>query len=174
MIFLCYRTCYTKTEPAEDSQGHKLSSHLDKNSDFRLFHGQKCMFMNSITLRLIFFMFSVELFQNFYTSRFVRPCSIRIDAGQNLKKIQNNFTRSLKNDNQHTSSKLLESIALPTKDNVIKDNHGKWSIEETCDNVKLESFHPLLPGGEKNFLASELFIFTHECDKNQIVYFKSA
>lgn len=69
-------------------------------------------------------------------------------------------------------SKLLESIALPTKDNVIKDNHGKWSIEETCDNVKLESFHPLLPGGEKNFLASELFIFTHECDKNQIVYFK--
>ena len=30
------------SNPAKDSQGHKLSSHLDKNSSFRLLHGQKC------------------------------------------------------------------------------------------------------------------------------------
>ena len=35
--------------------------------------------------------FPVEFFQNFSTSRFVRPCSIRIGGGQKSKKNSKNF-----------------------------------------------------------------------------------
>ena len=55
------------------------------------------------------------------------------------------------------------------KDNLLGDFYHDWSIKETCDTVTLESSHPLKPSKSGK---TGLMIFTHECEDDQIAYFK--
>ena len=59
------------------------------------------------------------------------------------------------------------------KDNIIKDFYAGWSIERSCDSITLESSHPLRPPDNKiASIVDEQFFYTHECDDNEIAYFK--
>ena len=58
------------------------------------------------------------------------------------------------------------------KDNIIKDFHAGWSIERKCDSVTLESSHPLRPPASISSSGDEQFFYTHECNDNEIAYFK--
>ena len=75
-----------------------------------------------------------------------------------------NFTRLL-------DGPLFEHLR---KDNIIKDFYARWSIEQNCDSVTLESSHPVRPPANTVFasMLGEQFIYTHECNDNEIAYFK--
>ena len=90
-VFLGYRTRLNLSNPAKYSQGHKLSFYLDRSSGFCLFHGQKCIFLNSNTLRTLKSKFLFEFLENFGMSRLVRSWSIIIGGGQNSKIISKQF-----------------------------------------------------------------------------------
>ena len=59
----------------------------------------------------------------------------------------------------------------PILDGIIKDFHGRWSIDAACDSVTLESAHPLIPP-ITTFGLNDLLLYTHECSKDEIGYFK--
>ena len=91
-IFLGYRTSLSLFNPAEDSQGYKRSSYLDRNSGFHLLQGQ--IFLNSLTLRLIFLVILVELFQK---NKIINSLWIHVaDGGVIVNSQKNRFTGNSK------------------------------------------------------------------------------
>ena len=64
------------------------------------------------------------------------------------------------------------SVFYHQKDNVIKDVHGRWTIEKTCDTVTLESRHPLFSSSGDLGFYGDFFIYNQECNEDEIVYFK--
>ena len=89
--FFGYCTCYNKTNPAENSQGHKLSFRFVKSSGFILLPSKNCIFLNKLTSRLILTNFLVEFFETFGTSRFVRPSRMIIYWEHNSNIISKQF-----------------------------------------------------------------------------------
>ena len=65
--------------------------------------------------------------------------------------------------------KVINPNEHSSKDNSIKEFYDDWSIRETCDTVTLESSHPLRP---PNSGESRQMIYTHECNDDEIAYFK--
>ena len=57
---------------------------------------------------------------------------------------------------------------------MIQNFHGRWSIDEQCDFLILESSHPLIENSLDLLqgLIKERFHFTHDCNVNEIAFFK--
>ena len=66
---------------------------------------------------------------------------------------------------------LSRLIKTPIPDNIIKDFHGRWTIEAACDSVTLESAHPLIPP-ITTFGFNDVLFYTYECSYDEIAYFK--
>ena len=60
-----------------------------------------------------------------------------------------------------------------SKDNLLTDFYGRWTIESKCDSVILESSHPWRPPASKvsSYVDEQLF-YTYECKSYEIAYFK--
>ena len=59
-----------------------------------------------------------------------------------------------------------------SKDNLLTDFYGRWTIESKCDSVTLESRHPWRPASNLASFANEQLFYTYECKSNEIAYFK--
>ena len=74
-------------------------------------------------------------------------------------------------DANHSQKDVYRNVSSYT----IDQYYGTWLIEETCNSVKLNSSHPMKPGINPDFddiFPNEKFFHTHECQNNEIAYFK--
>ena len=67
------------------------------------------------------------------------------------------------------SFKVIDPNEHSWKDDLITDFYDNWSIEKTCDTVKLESSHPLKPTNREQSIR---IFYTHKCKNDEIAYFK--
>ena len=76
-------------------------------------------------------------------------------------------------DVNHTQNNVDNNVSSYTIDKF----YGTWLIEETCNSVKLDSSHPVYPGGaiemeNDNQFPNGKFFHTYECKNDEIAYFK--